>query len=80
MARPISLILYLFQLASNILSFRKDYSAPPLVRHLDPTIADLRYKRERGVGPARMRASQLPSAAREVTQAEEGGGTAAAAR
>ena len=35
MARPISLIPYLFRSAGAI-NFRKDYS-PPLVRHLDPT-------------------------------------------
>ena len=36
MARPIVLIPYLFRLTGAII-FRKDYSLPPLVLHLDPT-------------------------------------------
>ena len=36
MARPIVLIPYLFRLA-DVINFRKDYSPPPLVRHLDPS-------------------------------------------
>ena len=35
MARPIVLIPHLYRLADAI-NFRKDYSPPPLVRHLDP--------------------------------------------
>ena len=37
MSRPIILIPHLFRLA-GVIKFRKDYSPPPLVRHLDPTV------------------------------------------
>jgi len=36
LARPIVLIPHLFRLA-GVVNFRKDYSPPPLVRHLDPS-------------------------------------------
>jgi hypothetical protein len=36
LARPIVLIPHLFRFTDAI-NFRKDYSPPPLVRHLDPT-------------------------------------------
>ena len=47
MAKQIVSIPHKFRLASAI-NFRKDYSPPPLVRHLDPTGIDAGAGRRRG--------------------------------